>query len=181
MIANLIKQLEQEGELENTFIFYFGDHGGVLPGSKGYVFERGLSVPLVIRIPENFKHLVSTDLQKENTDVSGLVSFIDFAPTVLELAAIESPKEYPGKSFLAPNTSLEDLNKRDEVYAQADRFDENLIWYAASARAILSIFAIISPTIPTDSKTFTVTSNKFTGMARPVFRREAKRPTSGFF
>ncbi len=57
-IGNLLKQFKQDGELENTFIFYFGDHGGVLPGSKGYVFERGLHVPLIIRIPENYRYLV---------------------------------------------------------------------------------------------------------------------------
>ena len=123
-MANLIKQLEEDGELENTFIFYFGDHGGMLPGSKGYLFERGLSVPLIVRVPENFKHLLGHDLRKGNTRVSGLVSFIDFAPTVLELAGLTSPKEYHGQSFLSANTSLKELNKRDEVFAQADRFDE---------------------------------------------------------
>ncbi len=123
-MANLIAQLEKEGELENTFIFYFGDHGGVLPGSKGYLFELGLSVPLVVRVPENFKHLLGDDLKKENTRVSGLVSFIDFAPTVLALAGLEIPSEYTGQSFLSPDTSLDDLNKRDVVFGQADRFDE---------------------------------------------------------
>ena len=123
-MANLIQQLEEDGELENTFIFYFGDHGGVLPGSKGYLFELGLSVPLVVRVPENFKHLLPEGLQKPNTRVSGIVSFIDFAPTVLELAGVESPKAYHGQSFLSAKASLDDLNERDEVYAQADRFDE---------------------------------------------------------
>jgi len=123
-MANLIAQLEKEGELENTFIFYFGDHGGVLPGSKGYLFELGLSVPLVVRVPENFKHLLGDDLKKENTRVSGLVSFIDFAPTVLALAGLEIPSEYTGQSFLSPDTSLDDINKRDVVFGQADRFDE---------------------------------------------------------
>lgn len=123
-MAAVIKQLEDDGELENTFIFYFGDHGGVLPGSKGYVFERGLSVPLVVRVPENFKHLLGEGLTKENTRVNGLVSFIDFAPTVLELAGLPSPQAYPGQSFLSKNLDLNKLNQRDEIYAQADRFDE---------------------------------------------------------
>ncbi|MBY6210943.1 sulfatase [Microbulbifer agarilyticus] len=124
MIAGVLEQLKQDGELENTFIFYFGDHGGVLPGSKGYVYERGLSVPLVIRIPENFKHLVGKGLEQEGTRVNGLVSFIDFAPTALQLASIEIPDAYPGKAFLSANASLEQLNLRDEAYGQADRFDE---------------------------------------------------------
>ena len=123
-IARVIEELEQDGELENTFIFYFGDHGGVLPGSKGYVFETGLSVPLVIRIPENFKHLVGSGLKKGNTRVTGFVSFIDFAPTVLSLVGIEPPKEYPGQTFLSADIDINTLNRRDEVFAQADRFDE---------------------------------------------------------
>ena len=123
-MASLLRQLEEDGELENTFIFYFGDHGGVLPGSKGYLFETGLSVPLVVRVPENFKHLLPKSLQQPNTRVSGLVSFIDFAPTVLALAGVEAPEAYPGQSFLSKELSLSALNQRDEVFAQADRFDE---------------------------------------------------------
>ncbi|PKI16678.1 sulfatase family protein [Colwellia sp. 12G3] len=123
-MASLVRQLEEDGELENTFIFYFGDHGGVLPGSKGYLFETGLSVPLVVRVPENFKHLLPKSLQQPSTRVSGLVSFIDFAPTVLELAGVQAPQAYPGQSFLSKELSLSALNQRDEIFAQADRFDE---------------------------------------------------------
>ena len=35
IVGRVIQQLEDEGLLESTFVFYFGDHGGVLPGSKG--------------------------------------------------------------------------------------------------------------------------------------------------
>ena len=123
-MGKVIAQLKKEGVLENTFIFYFGDHGGVLPASKGYLFETGLSVPLVVRVPKNFKHLVGKGLDVAKTRVWGMVSFIDFAPTVLELAGLPKPKEYPGHSFLSAQTSLADLNQRDEIYGQADRFDE---------------------------------------------------------
>ena len=39
LIGLEIKKLKDEGVLEDTFIFYFGDHGGVLPRSKGYAYE----------------------------------------------------------------------------------------------------------------------------------------------
>jgi len=123
-MGDVLKQLEQDGELENTFIFYFGDHGGVLPGSKGYLFERGLSVPLVVRVPENFKHLVAEDIRGDNIRVDGLVSFIDFAPTMLALAGLAPEKEMDGTSFLSPKITLKELNKRDTVFGHADRFDE---------------------------------------------------------
>jgi len=123
-MGQLLNQLKQDGELENTFIFYFGDHGGVLPGSKGYLFETGLHVPLIVRVPKNYRHLVGKGLRQDNTRVDGFVSFIDFAPTVLSLAGIEKSPELDGRTFLAPELGLNELNQRDTVYAQADRFDE---------------------------------------------------------
>ena len=56
-IAEFIQQLEEDGLMENTFIFYYGDHGGVLPRSKGYIYESGLHIPLVFYIPEKWRHL----------------------------------------------------------------------------------------------------------------------------
>lgn len=43
---------------------------------------------------------------------------------MLDLAGLEKPSEYSGLSFLSPDTSLSELNKRDVVFGQADRFDE---------------------------------------------------------
>ncbi|WP_440875650.1 sulfatase family protein [Thalassotalea sp. PLHSN55] len=124
-IGVVIDKLKAEGLLEDTFIFYFGDHGGVMPGSKGYAFERGLNTPLVVRVPENFRHLLHDDLQaKTETRVDGFVSFIDFAPTLLKLAGIEEVAGHDGEAFLGKDISLAKLNSRDSHFAFADRFDE---------------------------------------------------------
>lgn len=120
-VGEVIKELEKDGLLENTFIFYFGDHGGVLPGSKGYLYETGLHVPLVVHIPEKHQHLVDI---KRGATVKGFVSFIDLAPTVLNLAGVKIPKGLDGKAFLGKNISIEEVNARDETYSYADRFDE---------------------------------------------------------
>ena len=61
IVGRTIAKLEEDGLLEDTFVFYFGDHGGVLPRSKGYLYESGLHVPLVVRVPENFKLLVDAE------------------------------------------------------------------------------------------------------------------------
>ncbi|MCK4751245.1 MAG: sulfatase, partial [Bacteroidales bacterium] len=121
IVGKVMGQLEEEGLLESTFIFYFGDHGGVLPGSKGYAYETGLHIPLVVRIPEKFKHLV--DL-KPGTETDGFVSFVDFGPTLLELAGIEIPEGIDGSPFLGKNISARDISERDETFGYADRFDE---------------------------------------------------------
>ncbi|MCB1065916.1 MAG: sulfatase-like hydrolase/transferase [Verrucomicrobiae bacterium] len=120
-VGDLVAQLEKDGLLEDTFIFYFGDHGGVLPGSKGYAYERGLHVPLVVRVPEKWKHLVDAP---KGTRVKGFVSFIDFGPTVLNLAGVKVPDQVDGRAFLGNGTSLSEVNARDQVFGHADRMDE---------------------------------------------------------
>jgi arylsulfatase A-like enzyme len=120
-VGQVVTQLERAGVLEDTFIFYFGDHGGVCPGSKGYIYETGLHVPLVVRIPENFAHLV--DLEP-GTQANGFVSFVDFGPTLLHLAGLPVPGQMDGRPFMGPGISRADLAGRDETFGMADRFDE---------------------------------------------------------
>ena len=120
-LGKIVNQLKEDGILEDTFVFYFGDHGGVMPRSKGYAYESGLHVPLVVRIPENFKKLID---HKRGTRTNGFVSFIDFGPTVLNLASISVHKELDGQAFFGKGVSAADLANRDEVFGHADRFDE---------------------------------------------------------
>ncbi len=120
-VGKLVAQLEEDGLLEDTFIFYFGDHGGVLPGSKGYPYERGLHVPLVVRVPDNWKHLVDAPI---GSRVDGFVSFIDFGPTVLQLAGVKIPDQVDGRPFLGKEVSLAEVNQRSESFGHADRMDE---------------------------------------------------------
>lgn len=120
-VGEVVAELEEAGLMENTIIFYYGDHGGVLPGSKGYLYETGLHVPLVVYIPDKYKHLAGQG--KENS-VEGFVSFVDFGPTVLHLAGIEVPDAMDGKPFLGTGITTEEMNLRDETFGYADRMDE---------------------------------------------------------
>lgn len=121
LVGKTLKKLSDDGLLENTFVFYFGDHGGVLPRSKGYIYESGTHVPLVVRIPENFRHLVDGE---RGTREQAFVEFVDFGATVLNLAGVELPSGIDGKPFLGAGVTAEDLKSRNETLAYADRFDE---------------------------------------------------------
>ncbi|MBA2116201.1 sulfatase family protein [Bremerella alba] len=118
-IGQLVDQLEQEGLLETTFVFYFGDHGGVLPRGKGYAYETGLHVPLVIRVPEKFRDQMP---EKIGSRLDSFVSFVDFGPTVLNLAGLKVPDGIDGHAFLALGNAH--LMQTDEAFGYADRFDE---------------------------------------------------------
>jgi arylsulfatase A-like enzyme len=121
LIGQFIEDLEKENLLDDTFIFHYGDHGGVLPGSKGYAHESGLHVAMVVYIPENFKHLVPSS---RGTRVDGFVEFVDLSATVLNIAGLEIPKEIDGRPFLGKGVELKELNQRNTAFGYAARFDE---------------------------------------------------------
>lgn len=120
-LGRLISMLREDGELDNTFIFYFGDNGGSLPGSKGYTTETGLHVPLIVYIPEKWRDKIPLPV---GSRTDGIVSFMDFGPTLLHLAGIDVPEQMDGAPFLGEDITMKQLNKRDKVYCYGDRFDE---------------------------------------------------------
>lgn len=120
-IGAIVKQLEEDGLLKNTFIFYFGDHGGVLPRGKGYAYESGLHVPLVVRLPERFRDGIRL---KPGSRESSFVSFVDFGPTVLELAGVPVPEQMDGRPFSAFRQERSPAATADAAFGYADRFDE---------------------------------------------------------
>lgn len=116
-VGEKLRELEEEGLAENTIIFYFGDHGGVLGRSKRFLFESGLRVPLIIKFPEKYRHLAPLDAgSKEDR----LVSFVDFAPSLLNLLGMEVPDYMQGHPFLgdelpsAPKYAYGNRGRMDE-------------------------------------------------------------------
>jgi N-sulfoglucosamine sulfohydrolase len=45
-VGEILRELEESGEAENTIVFYYADHGGILARSKRYVYETGTHVHL---------------------------------------------------------------------------------------------------------------------------------------
>ncbi|HVV01545.1 MAG TPA: sulfatase-like hydrolase/transferase, partial [Verrucomicrobiae bacterium] len=89
-MRGLIDQLKEDGLYDDTIIFYYGDNGGILPRSKRFLYDTGTHVPLIIHFPKKYQALAPA---KPGSRIPGVVSFLDFAPTVLSLAGIE-PKDY---------------------------------------------------------------------------------------
>ena len=145
IVKNTVDQLKHDGLLEDTFIFYFGDHGGVLPCSKGYIYESGLHVPLVIRVPKNFQHLAPA---VGGTRLDGFVSFIDFGPTVLHLAGVTIPSQVDGKAFLGRDVTEDVISQRQETFGYADRFDEKYDFIRSIRRGKYQYIRNYQPYLP---------------------------------
>lgn len=99
--GRILAQLEEDGLTEDTIIFYYGDHGPGIARSKRYPYNSGLLVPLIVYIPQKYRHLGSADYLPGGSSARP-VSFVDLAPTVLSLAGIEPPDTMQGRAFLGP-------------------------------------------------------------------------------
>jgi arylsulfatase A-like enzyme len=101
-----LAELKAKGLDENTIVFFFSDHGGCIPRGKGYLYESGLQVPLVVYFPEKWRHLAGCANGKQDE----LVNFTDLGPTVLSLAGIRPPKHMQGKALHGKYASKEKEN-----------------------------------------------------------------------
>ena len=108
-VSMILQGLEDKGLLDNTIIIFIGDNGRSNIKGKGYLYEPGIHVPLIIKWPKGMK---SAEIKND------LVSSTDITATILELAKIEIPEYMTGKSFLNSNY------KREEVFASRDLWDE---------------------------------------------------------
>lgn len=111
-MGNVIRQLEEDGLLDNTIIVFYSDHGGPLPRQKRLLYDSGLHVPMIIRYP---------DKRRAGEIDDRLISFVDFAPTLLSMASIEPPAYMQGQAF---EGVFQTGKSRNYIHAAADRFDE---------------------------------------------------------
>lgn len=110
--GSLLRQLKEDGLLENTIVLFFSDHGAGLPWYKRELYDRGTNVPLLVRFPGK-KYAGTTD--------TNLHSFVDLAPTVLSLTGIKIPGHIQGEAFLGEAKAAK---PRSYIYAARDRMDE---------------------------------------------------------
>ena len=59
MVGDKLKELKDDGLEKDTIVFYYGDHGSGMPRNKRWPFFSGLNVPLIVHLPEKWKHLAS--------------------------------------------------------------------------------------------------------------------------
>jgi len=109
--AKIIKQLKDSGQYDNTYIFFYSDHGGPFPRHKRAIYSSGTKVPFIIKPPKG----VSISAKPDQ-----LLSFIDLAPTILSIAGIKIPSYIQGKAFLGDQKAEEN----QLLFFATDRFDE---------------------------------------------------------
>ena len=113
-VGRILDQLEEDGLLEKTIIVWYSDHGGPLPRQKRLLYDSGLRVPLIIRYPNKVRAGERDDR---------LISFVDFAPTLLSMVGFEPPTYMQGQAF---EGNFKAKSSRTFIHGHADRFDESV-------------------------------------------------------
>ncbi|MDF1573867.1 MAG: sulfatase [Bacteroidales bacterium] len=119
-VGELLRELETLGEAENTIVFYYGDHGGVLARSKRYIYETGTRVPFIVRIPDKYKELFPAG--NPGNQVDRMISFVDLAPTLMSIIGAEIPDFMQGDAFLGKQTTPEP----EYLHMTRQRMDERI-------------------------------------------------------
>ena len=106
-VGQVLAELDAQGLTDNTLVFFFSDNGGLstlrrfgptcnlpLRAGKGWLYEGGVRVPLIIRAPGTTRGGSTCDYP---------VVSMDFYPTILELVGQKAmPKQHVDGVSLVP-------------------------------------------------------------------------------
>ena len=156
-LGRLYRDLKERGFLENTWLIVTADHGEMLGEHDLYVHGRALYEETV-RVP-----LLSAAFSRRGRETP--ISLIDVAPTILDLAGIEPPPSFDGRSL---RSALEEvpLHVRPVVAELLPVHDEP----PPHHRHLLSV------TRGTRSSSSAWTANSCASTSRPIRRKKRLFP-----
>lgn len=89
-IGEVVKTLEKKQQLENTVLIVMSDNGSPFWKAKKFLTDAGLKTPFIVSWPKQIQ---------QHREINQLMSAVDIAPTVLDLAGIKTPTNMEGSSF----------------------------------------------------------------------------------
>ena len=106
-VGRLLDHLRASGKYENTLIIYLSDNGAPFPASKTTLYEPGIRLPLIVKLPGQ---------QPGGRIQDAMVSWADITPTLLDLAgALPTQSSFQGRSF-KNIMGRQQVSGWDEVY-----------------------------------------------------------------
>lgn len=118
-IQNKLDELEEAGLADETIVFIYADHGSGMPRHKRWPNNQGLHVPLLVYVPEKYRHLAPEEYMPGGV-TDRPVGFVDLAPTLLSIIGKQPPEWMHGKAFMG----IYEDQPREYVFGFRGRMDE---------------------------------------------------------
>jgi arylsulfatase A-like enzyme len=115
-VGRLLDFVEQEGLSRNTIVIYTSDNGYFL-GEHGFmnkmwIYEPAMNLPFIMRYPGCLTPGSTED---------AMLSWVDVAPTLIELAGGDAPEEMDGRSFSTLLDGNSTTHRREIFYQYHDQ------------------------------------------------------------
>jgi N-sulfoglucosamine sulfohydrolase len=114
-VGRVVAELEHQGVLDNTLIIVMSDNGRPFQLAKETLYDDGIKTPLIVHWPRT---VPKPEVRKQ------LISSIDLAPTLLELAGLPVSQGMQGYSFASVLTNPERAI-REYVFAERNWHSQN--------------------------------------------------------
>src|SRR5690606_15875485 len=108
-VGKVLEELQRQGIVDNTLIMILADNGRAFPRSKTRVYDSGMKTPFIIQWGKG--------IPRPGTVSNSLISVIDIAPTLLEIAGLQPFENFQGESFVEV---LENPEKEHRQYVFAE-------------------------------------------------------------
>lgn len=114
-IGRMLAELDRRGLRDNTLVVFVSDNGAPFPREKGTLYDSGTRTPLLFSWPRVIRSGSVYD--------RGIVSTVDLAPTILELAGGTPPAGMQGRSVRALLTAPDSYKGRTYVFGERNWHD----------------------------------------------------------
>ncbi|MFW6189273.1 MAG: sulfatase [Planctomycetota bacterium] len=89
-VGRILDALRENGLRDDTLVVYSVDHGIPFPRAKTTLYDPGIGIALLMRLP---------GVVPPDTTCDGLLSNVDLVPTLLQIAGVDPPGNLDGSSF----------------------------------------------------------------------------------
>lgn len=90
-VGEVFREIIRQGEAPNTVIIVCSDNGRPFPRAKTRVIDAGIKTPFIFWWPQG--------IARHGSEIDALVSIIDLAPTLTDLAGLPPDPYFQGRSF----------------------------------------------------------------------------------
>ena len=104
-VGKVMAELRKQGVDKNTFVLYMSDNGRPFPRCKTTIYDSGVKTPFIVRWPARVK---------AGSINANLVSSVDIASTIMELAGDKKSTTFQGRSFVP---TLDDATQKVRDHA----------------------------------------------------------------